>query len=202
MLEWVEYLAFDQATGALVTRRATRGEPAFGAAVCSLGAIGVLTKVKFGLVDELYFRTVQQIVPIAEVLDDVMATSKQWDFWRIDWIPDTDKGLLWAARQIPKSEADPNGDYKQDKTEGLLKFLYEHWDKIHNIGPLLDPVMKGVLEVMALFYGKTEATGPLRTMLPVDRRAPLHTAMAEWSFDPADLKRILAACRICRSRSS
>jgi hypothetical protein len=47
---------------------------------------------------------------------------------------------------------------------------------------------------MAMAYGTKKATGPLRNMLPVDRRAPLHVAMAEWSFDPAQLDRVLAEC--------
>ena len=46
-----------------------------------------------------------------------------------------------------------------------------------------------------LTYGETKVSGPLRTMLPVDRRAPLHVAMAEWSFDPADLDNLMDRCR-------
>jgi hypothetical protein len=32
-------------------------------------------------------------------------------------------------------------------------------------------------------------------MLPVDRRAPLRVAMAEWSFRPQDLHRVLGECQ-------
>jgi hypothetical protein len=32
-------------------------------------------------------------------------------------------------------------------------------------------------------------------MLPVDRRTPLHVAMAEWSFDPADLNNLMERCK-------
>jgi hypothetical protein len=32
-------------------------------------------------------------------------------------------------------------------------------------------------------------------MLPVDRRAPLHVAMAEWSFRPEDLQQVLGECQ-------
>jgi hypothetical protein len=31
-------------------------------------------------------------------------------------------------------------------------------------------------------------------MLPVDRRAPLHVAMAEWSFDPREVHRVIGEC--------
>ena len=48
---------------------------------------------------------------------------------------------------------------------------------------------------MALTYEERHATGPLRNMLPVDRRAPLHVAMAEWSFRPQDVHRVLGECQ-------
>jgi hypothetical protein len=55
--------------------------------------------------------------------------------------------------------------------------------------------MRLVYTGLALAYGETKISGPLRNMLPVDRRAPLHVAMAEWSFNPADLARLLQSCR-------
>jgi hypothetical protein len=48
---------------------------------------------------------------------------------------------------------------------------------------------------LELTYGEIKASGPLRNMLPVDRRAPLRVAMAEWSFKPADLNRVLDSCK-------
>ena len=47
---------------------------------------------------------------------------------------------------------------------------------------------------MARTYDERNFTGPLRNMLPVDRRAPLRVAMAEWSFRPQDLQRVLGEC--------
>jgi hypothetical protein len=44
-------------------------------------------------------------------------------------------------------------------------------------------------------FGVIKASGPLRNMLPVDRYSPLHVAMAEWSFNPADIQRLLDTCR-------
>ncbi|MCI0393523.1 MAG: FAD-binding protein [Chloroflexi bacterium] len=195
LLEWVEYVTIDAGSNAVVEKRVSKTDPAFPAVVCSLGAIGILTKVQFRLIDEPYFYTIQKVIPLAEALGDVASTSEKYDFWRIDWIPEMEKGLLWAAKRISRDQADPAGDYRTDQTEGVLKFLFEHWDKISAAGPLLDNVMEGVYEILALLYGETEATGPLRTMLPVDRRAPLHVAMAEWSFNPADLNNVLQRCR-------
>ena len=55
--------------------------------------------------------------------------------------------------------------------------------------------MRLVYAGLTLTYGETKVSGPLRNMLPVDRRAPLHVAMAEWSFNPSDLDRLLQSCR-------
>ena len=197
LLEWVEYLTIDEASKSVVEKRVSKTDPAFPAIVCSLGAIGLLTKVQFSLIDEPFFKTIQKVVPLDEVLQDVASTSQKYDFWRIDWLQETNKGLLWAANRIPRDQADPNGDYKPDQSESILKFVFTLLEKlkIGANGPLLDDPMRFIYATMAALYGTVEANGPLRNMLPVDRRAPLHVAMAEWSFNPADLNNVLARCR-------
>jgi hypothetical protein len=193
-LEWVEYLTIDPATKAVVERRASRGEPGYRAAVCSLGAIGVLTRVRFGLIEEPYFHSIQEIVPLADVLTDLDRTSASYDFWRINWVQQSDQGLLWTAKQIPKSQADPAGDYPADNTEWVLKAAGEI-EKRCGGSPLLTPGMEILIWALKTFFTKVDVTGPLRNMLPVDRTAPVHVAMAEWSFDPADRDKLLATCR-------
>jgi FAD/FMN-containing dehydrogenase len=195
LLNWVEYLTLESASGPVVEKHVSRGEPAFPAVIGSLGAIGILTRVQFRLVDQLYFETVQKIMKMKDMLSDLGATSKKYNFWRIDWIPDTDHGLVWAAQNIARAEADPEGDYADDQAENILMALYKVFDKIESAGPLLDDAMRLLYAGLALTYGETRVNGPLRRMLPVDRRAPLHVAMAEWSFNPADLERLLQACR-------
>jgi FAD/FMN-containing dehydrogenase len=190
LLEWVEYLTIDETSQSVVEQHVSKTDPAFAAAIGSLGAIGILTKVQFRLIDEPYFETIQKIIKLKEVLTDIAQTSQKYDFWRIDWIPDTDEGLLWAATSIP--QADPNGDYAADQAENILKSVFNLLDKLESAGPLLDTAMRLVYRGIALTYGETKASGPLRNMLPVDRRAPLHVAMAEWSFNPADLKKVMA----------
>ena len=68
LLEWVEYLTIDEDGQAVVERHVARADPAFPAVIGSLGAIGILTKVQFRLIDELYFETIQKIVKLKEVL--------------------------------------------------------------------------------------------------------------------------------------
>jgi D-arabinono-1,4-lactone oxidase/FAD binding domain len=193
LLEWVEYLTYDEDLKEVVEKRLTKNDPAFQAVIASLGVIGILTKVQFRLINEPYFETTQKIVKLDKILSDIDKTSQLYDFWRIDWIPDTDKGLLWAAKSIP--EADADGDYPKDQAENLLVGIFQFLNKVESAGPLLDDAMRLVYVGLAMTYGETKVSGPLRNMLPVDRRAPLHVAMAEWSFNPSDLERLLQSCR-------
>jgi FAD/FMN-containing dehydrogenase len=195
LLDWVELVAVDEATGQAVERRISRGDADFPAAICSLGLLGVLTRVRFRLVDELHFDVVQKIVRLDEVLDDLDATSEKYDFWRVNWAPKSDKALLWAATAVAAGDSKPDGDYSSDQAEHVLDIVFKVFDKIGGTGPLLTGPLEAVYDVMTLTYGTSRATGPLRNMLPVDRRAPLLVAMAEWSFRPEDLHRVLGECQ-------
>jgi hypothetical protein len=193
LLEWVEYITIDEDSAAVVEKHVDRDDPAFPAMIGSLGAIGILTRVQFRLIDEPYFDTVQKIVELKEILADLTLTSRKYDFWRIDWLPDTDQGLLWAATRVPIADAD--GDYPPHQSENALKALFKALGAIESAGSLLDEAMRFVYAGLALTYGVTKASGPLRNMLPVDRRTPLHVAMAEWSFNPADLNSLMQRCK-------
>lgn len=194
-LEWVEYITLDN-DGAVLEKHVTKHDPEFPAVVCSLGAIGILTKVQFRVVDQPYFETVQKIIPIEDVLEDVARTSKKYDFWRINWLQNSERGLLWAATQIPREQADPEGDYEPEKSEYTLKKAFMFLAKLGNGGPLLDSIWKKLIYwVVQKLHKEVKVTGPLRNMLPVDRRTPIRVAMAEWFFDPGDLHDVLAACR-------
>ena len=195
LLDWVELLTVDPATGRATERRISRADADFPAAVCSLGLLGVITRVRFRLVDELHFEVVQKIVQLDDVLADLDATSARYDFWRVNWAPKSREGLLWAATAIPLDWSKPNGDYPADQPESMLEVVFEVLDKLTDSGPLLSGALELVYEVMTSTYSDSRATGPLRNMIPVDRRAPLHVAMAEWSFRPSDTERVLGECR-------
>jgi FAD/FMN-containing dehydrogenase len=194
LLDWVELVTVDPATGRAVQRRIARGDPDFAAVVCSLGLLGVITRVRFRLVDELHFAVVQKVIDLDDVLADLDATSAQYDFWRVNWMPKSDKALLWAARAVPAEESTPDGDYPTDQAEHVLDIVFGVLDKLTETGPLLTDVLDLVYNVLAVTYKDLQASGPLRNMLPVDRRAPLHVAMAEWSFRPQDTARVRGAC--------
>jgi hypothetical protein len=195
LLEWVELVTVDAATGHAVERRISRGDGDFPAAVCSLGLLGVLTRVRFRLVDELYFSVVQKILHLDDVLADLDATSAKYDFWRVNWAPKSEKALLWAATAVPREQSKPDGDYPTDRSEQVLDVVFEVLDKLADVGPLLNRTLEVVYDVMTFTYTESHDTGPLRNMLPVDRRAPVHVAMAEWSFRPQDVNRVIGECR-------
>ena len=192
-LEWVELVTVDS-SGQAVERRISRTDPEFPAVICSLGLLGVITRVNFSLVDERYFDVTMKIVHLDEVLTDLDATSAKYDFWRVNWMQKSRKALLWAATEVPPERSQPDGDYPEEQSEQILDFLFKAMDKVADTGPLLNPVLEGIYEVLALTYDESHFTGPLRNMLPVDRRAPLRVAMAEWSFRPQELQRVLGEC--------
>jgi FAD/FMN-containing dehydrogenase len=194
LLEWAELVTVD-AAGNAVERRISRGDSDFPAAVCSLGLLGVLTRVRFRVVDELFFSVVMKVVRLDDVLADLDATSAKYDFWRVNWVPKSDKALLWAATAVPADHSEPDGDYETDQAEHVLDVVFKVLDKLADQGPLLTDTLELVYDVMALTYKESRATGPLRNMLPVDRRAPLLVAMAEWSFRPQDLHLVLGECQ-------
>lgn len=196
-IDWIEYLTIDPATKTVVERKVESTDPTFRCVIGSLGAIGIITRLQMRVVDQRFFETVQKVVPIDSLLDDLDATSKKYDFWRVDWIPDTKKGLMWAATQIPEAQAPPNGDYEKDAAVNVLDFVFKLWDRVSGgaAGPLLDGTMRAIYWAMAAVYGETRAKGPMRNMLPVDRRVPLRVAMAEWGFHPDDRKRVIACAR-------
>lgn len=194
LLEWVELVTVDAATGRAVERRIGRGDEDFPAVVCSLGLLGVLTRVRFRLVDERYFNVVMKVVELDDVLADLDATSARYDFWRVNWVPKSSKALLWAATAVPRGQSEPDGDYPEDRSEQILDTVFQVLDRLGGTGPLLSGPLELVYDVMARTYDERRFTGPLRTMLPVDRRAPLRVAMAEWSFRPQDVHRVIGEC--------
>ena len=77
----------------------------------------------------------------------------------------------------------------------MLDFAFAALDKLAGTGPLLSKPIELLYDGLAKIYRESEASGPLRNMLPVDRRAPLRVAMAEWSFRPQDIDLVLDTCR-------
>lgn len=194
-LAWVEYLTVAADGKTIKMRHVKRDDPEFPGMIASLGAIGMLTRVAFDLVPQRFFNAGMELRSLTEILGDLDATNAKYDFWRIEWLPaNDDVGNFWWATRAPDN-GDPNGDYPPDQVEGILRDVIQLDDRAFQGGPLLDPMLQGAYTMMIKAYQPVTASGPLRNMIPVDRLAPIKVAMAEWSFAPNDMMRVMDCCR-------
>ena len=194
-VDWVEYLTVSPDGKSIVMKRTTSADPAFAAVICSLGVMGFLTRVGFNLITQTFYQATVGIKKLDDVLGDVVKTSAEWNFWRIEWLPkSTTQGLFWGTNQI-SAPSDPNGDYPPDTTESYLKLAMHADEFMFKNGPFLNLPLELMYTVLADTYSTTTAEGPMRNMIPYDRLATLKVAMAEWSFRPSDLQQVMGICR-------
>ncbi|WP_152417451.1 FAD-binding protein [Sandarakinorhabdus sp. AAP62] len=192
LVDWIEYLV--PSGGRLDLRRVTRDEPAFQALICSLGCMGFLTRVGFTLVPQRFYQAGFTLEDNSNVLGNLQNTCDTHDFWRIEWLPRNDeKCLMWSAKAV--AEAPVDGDYPADQMEALLKHYIKQEELKNHNGGFLDDALEAVYQGMIPNYQPLAGKGPMRLMIPCDRLAPLRCAMAEWSFNPADLARVQDVCR-------
>lgn len=196
-IDWIEYITIDSTNRAIIEKRVNKNDQEFPAVVCSLGAIGILTKIQFSLVDELFFEAALRIIPIDKILGNLEKTSLEYDFWRVDWLPKSNEGFFWGARQIQKKDADAAGSYSNDNTENILLYIdsYIEWINSSRAGATLNTIMELIYKIISKKYKEQTLSGPLRNMLPIDKRMPIKAAMAEWIFDPKDVAKILELCK-------
>ena len=167
LLDWVELVARrpgDRARGGAAHRRAATptSRPSCARSGCSACSRASAS----GSWTSCYFSVVQKIVDLDDVLADLDATSAKYDFWRVNWVPKTDKALLWAATAVPREQSKPDGDYPTDQSEHLLDVVFEVIDKLVDTGPLLTDALELVYDVMALTYGTSARHGPAAQHAP------------------------------------
>ena len=202
LLDWVELVTVDPATGRAVERRISRGDADFPAAVCSLGLLGVLTRVRFRLVDELYFAVVQKIVDLDDVLADLDATSARVRLLARQLGAEEREGAALGGNGDPARAVEAGRRLPHRPFRARARRRLRGARQAHRHGAAADRRAGGGLRRDGLHLRESHATGPLRNMLPVDRRAPLHVAMAEWSFRPQDTQRVLGECRATSTRTA
>ena len=191
-LRWVEYLAISPDGQSLVTKRVNRGDADFTAVMCSLGSIGFITEVGFELVPQLFFEGGFRVAQLDDILGDVAKTCDTYDFWRIEWVPTMDWGLLWFANQI-EGKGEPVQSWPPNKDEEALAAFFKQDEAVS--GAFMDDKLQAIYAGMKTTFKPTTISGPMRNVIPVDRFAPLRVAMAEWSFDPADLPKLRQVCQ-------
>lgn len=189
----ITYITLDSENKNFVEKTVTRSQKEFFSIVCSIGCIGIITEAEFELIDQPYYEVIQKVIPLEDVLGDIDKTSEEYNFWRINWLSGTKKGLFWGAKQIPFSPEIAEGDYKRDHTTCILDIVFKIINKLPSldIGPIMTNIMKIMYDIVASVYKTNKASGPLQNMLPVDRHVDMRVAMAEWSFSPSSLGRVL-----------
>lgn len=195
LVEWVEYLTTAPDGQSIILKRVGKAEPDFDAVICSLGCIGFLVRVAFNLVEQRYFNATSEVKQLSDVLDDVAKTCAAHDFWRIEWIAKADWGLFWHADQLTGKGSDPLGDYPDDTSEATLRTALQFDDEVLGSGPYFNVMLEAVYNKLKSIYVANTSVGPMRHMIPIDRKAQLHVAMAEWSFNPVDIARVMQVCR-------
>lgn len=196
-LEWAEFLTVGADGKSITTLRISAQDPTFPALAASLGALGFMTRVCFDLVPERYFTGSYKAVPLDSIVGHIQATCDAHDFWRFEWFPETagsDPCLMWTADPFT-GPPDPDGDYPPDKSEAVLKLAMRIDEKIFNDGPFTNKALKFIYHEIMQHYPDESVNGPMRNIIPVDRMATLYCAMAEWSFNPADLEKVMDVCR-------
>lgn len=203
-LQWAEFLTIGADGKSVVTVTINASDEKFPAVAASLGAIGFMSRVCFDLVPERYYTGSYKAVPLNSIVGHIEETCQQFDFWRFEWFPETngsDLCLRWTA-ELFTGPHNPDGDYKPDTSEAILKYLMKKDESLFHDGPFTKKelraeywlIMKSYNLLGKIFQDST-ATGPMRNIIPVDRMATLLCAMAEWSFDPADLEKVMDVCR-------
>ncbi len=194
-VQWVELLQLAADGKSINTVTIKRTDPAFQAVICSLGLLGFVTRIGFTLVPEIFLTASQSLVPLDDVLGSIDDYSQKHDFWRVLWLPKLknadgkDIGLLWTADHSVGVGA-PNGDYPPDGQESSLMIAAKYNEKFLKSGPFLSIVLEDVYKLLVALWKNQSVSGPLRNLIPVDRMARVHCAMAEWSFNPVDIPRV------------
>jgi FAD/FMN-containing dehydrogenase len=74
----------------------------FKAVLCSLGALGIVTKLTLKLVPTFRLECHEKVMTFSDVMDQYSTLIKQNDFFRFWWIPHTEKCVVWRANKTFK----------------------------------------------------------------------------------------------------
>jgi len=166
----------------------------------NLGVVGVLTYVVIDTVADEGFHAIEVMRSFTKMLDlfesgeNFNVGTDEYIFWRLNWVPETDYALVWAAR--PVRFYDKDGDYTKSAKQPIETTILSVVLKCASQNPYYNEALKAAYTLMAGAYElkPTSVTGPLRNMLPVDRftNKKLYCVMAEWAYHPKLIKEVIA----------
>ncbi|KAI8926092.1 L-gulono-gamma-lactone oxidase precursor [Entophlyctis helioformis] len=71
----------------------------FAAALCALGALGVITRVTLQVVPAFQIKTEQEAITFRQMIDNFEPQVKSADFVRFWWFPHTDDCIVWKGNR-------------------------------------------------------------------------------------------------------
>eukprot|EP01127_Copromyxa_protea_P012405 TRINITY_DN3239_c0_g1_i2.p1 TRINITY_DN3239_c0_g1~~TRINITY_DN3239_c0_g1_i2.p1 ORF type:complete len:487 (+),score=72.58 TRINITY_DN3239_c0_g1_i2:3-1463(+) len=119
----------------------------FRAALCSLGAIGIIYTVTLQCVPIYSLQAVQYPIPFQNVLQDVTKLAEGSEYSRLWWFPHTEHCVVWQAKKSSRTEIPPPTVRQKlstirDKLVGMysLEFMYwmAHKEPSHRIIPYIN----------------------------------------------------------------
>lgn len=87
---------------------AEENQELFRAALCSLGALGIITEIEFEMTDAVNIEWEQTLVPLSQILDTWNRSLwTQKEFTRVWWMPYMKRAIVWSAEKVDKPERAP-----------------------------------------------------------------------------------------------
>lgn len=152
-----------------------------------LGYNMIIKKVYLKKIPNKKFNVVEKIIKYDDFVNEYNDFNKKYDFWRINYIYDLEKCLLWCA-----TESDTGIIKKYDDTDtNLLNFISKIIYELENRPPNKEET-KIIYEKLVSTYGNGKNYyGDLKDMIPRDNGVKLKVSMAEWFFKSSDFQNVL-----------
>lgn len=103
--EYIRSLRIVLANGQAVSCSADHNQELFRAALCSLGALGIIVEVEYEMCDACNIEWEQTLKPMSKILDTWntdLWTKKE--FTRVWWMPYMKRAVVWSAEKTTKPE--------------------------------------------------------------------------------------------------
>ncbi|KIW04974.1 uncharacterized protein PV09_04136 [Verruconis gallopava] len=110
--QWVQSLRLVLANGAVVRCSKSQNPDLFSAALCSLGALGIIVEVEYQLVPATNIEWTQTLKPLDYILDTWDTTL--WttaEFTRVWWLPYLRRAIVWRAQKSRKEIRPPRSSW-------------------------------------------------------------------------------------------
>jgi D-arabinono-1,4-lactone oxidase len=164
--ESIRSLRIVLANGQAVRCSAEHNQELFRAALCSLGALGIIVEVEYEMTDACNIEWEQTLKPMKEILDTWNTTLwTQKEFTRVWWMPYMKRAVVWSAEKTSK----PQRAAESSWYGGSVGFhTYQNLLFVSNYVPFVLPWIEWFVFGMQYGFkpGKTDsAVEPLQTGL-------------------------------------